>query len=355
MQNTQKQSKELSNKYTNDDLKRMQAWDLDTKIAVSLTRITEFYNKFPHKIYISFSGGKDSTVLLHLVRSIYPDTPAAFVDTGLEYPELRAFVKTVPNVVWLKPEMNFKKVIETYGYPLISKNVSHNVSVARRNPNGKVKKNCFDPNKKGQYAMYKWSFLLEPDAPIISEKCCDVMKKKPAYKFSKETGMQPIVGTMASESMLRRDIWLKTGCNAFDTQHPKSMPLSFWTENDILAYIKKYIQSPLDTLWHNAQYEHGTVRKKARKELRKQKYQRIGYAPVYGDIKQDSKGNYYTTGCHRIGCVYCGFGCHLEKEPNRFQKLKETHPKIWEYCMREWDKGGLGMRKVLDYIGVKVE
>lgn len=257
-----------------------------------------------------------------MVRSIYPDTPAAFVDTGLEYPELRAFVKTVPNVVWLKPEMNFKKVIETYGYPLISKNVSHNVSVARRNPNGKVKKNCFDPNKKGQYAMYKWSFLLEPDAPIISEKCCDVMKKKPAYKFSKETGMQPIVGTMASESMLRRDIWLKTGCNAFDTQHPKSMPLSFWTENDILAYIKRF---------------------------------NLNYASVYGEIKQDGKGNYYTTGCHRTGCVYCGFGCHLEKEPNRFQKLKETHPKIWEYCMREWDKGGLGMREVLDYIGVKVE
>ena len=77
-----------------------------------------------YKIYNSFSGGKDSTVLLDLVRRVFPDCPAVFIDTGLEYPELRDFVKTIDNVVWLKPEMNFKKVIETYGYPIISKEIS---------------------------------------------------------------------------------------------------------------------------------------------------------------------------------------------------------------------------------------
>ena len=76
---------------------------------------------------MSFSGGKDSTVLLDLVRRICPDVPAVFVDTGLEYPELREFVKTIPNVIWLKPEMNFRIVIEIYGYPSISKNVSRAV------------------------------------------------------------------------------------------------------------------------------------------------------------------------------------------------------------------------------------
>ena len=52
-------------------------------------------------------------------------------------------------------------------------------------------------------------------------------------------------------------------------------------------------------------------------------------------------------------CIFCGFGCHLEKEPNRFQQLKETHPKLYEYCMKSWDEGGLGLDEVLNYINVK--
>lgn len=81
----------------------------------------------------------------------------------------------------------------------------------------------------------------------------------------------------------------------------------------------------------------------------------ISYASVYGDIIKDEVGEYRTTGCYRTGCVFCGFGCHLDKEPNRFQRLKVTHPKLWNYCMKPWDEGGLGMKEVLDYIGVKYE
>ena len=81
----------------------------------------------------------------------------------------------------------------------------------------------------------------------------------------------------------------------------------------------------------------------------------LNYASVYGDIVKNDDDKYETTGCNRTGCVFCGFGCHLEKEPNRFQRLKETHPKLWEYCMRDWDNGGLGMKNVLEYIGVKIE
>ena len=81
----------------------------------------------------------------------------------------------------------------------------------------------------------------------------------------------------------------------------------------------------------------------------------IPYASVYGEIVQDKNGKYATTGCKRTGCIFCGFGAHLEKEPNRFQMLKKTHPKLWEYCMKDWDKGGLGMKDVLEYINVKTE
>lgn len=297
--------------------------------------------------------------MLDLVRRVYPDTPAVFIDTGLEYPEIRDFVKTIPNVTWLKPEMNFKKVIETYGYPLISKEVSQKIYEARNCPNG-VCASRFENNNEhnlkygNRYSMAKWKPLRDSNIPI-SHKCCDVMKKKPAKAFEKKTGMKPIVATMACESQNRRTAWLRHGCNAFESKRPISQPMSFWTEQDVLEYIKIFMQPTIEVLWEQAQFSHGTIRRKARKQLKKINYIRYAYASVYGEILQDDKGKYYTTGCDRTGCVFCGFGCHLEKEQNRFQRLKVTHPKLWDYCMRDWSEGGLGMRSVLEYIGVKVE
>lgn len=101
------------NAYTRQDLSVMQAWPLERKIRVTQAKIIEWYHHYDGKVAVSFSGGKDSTVLLDLARRAFPDIPAVFVDTGLEYPEIREFVKTVPNVTWLRPEMPFSKVIRT--------------------------------------------------------------------------------------------------------------------------------------------------------------------------------------------------------------------------------------------------
>lgn len=275
---------------------------------------------------MSFSGGKDSTVLLDLARRVMPEIPAVFIDTGLEYPEIRDFVKTIDNVELLKPEMNFRKVIEIYGYPLISKEVSQKIYEARQKPDGAVAAR-FDPNsphnlKYGKrFSMEKWTWLKDSYIPI-SDRCCKVMKKKPAHKYEKETRNKPIVATMACESALRKTKWLQQGCNAFNVKRPISTPMAFWTEQDVLEYIVRY---------------------------------EIPYCRVYGDILQDEFGKWYTTGCDRTGCMFCAFGCHLEKEPNRFQRLKQTHPQVWEYCMKPWECGGLGMKKVLEFIGVKTE
>lgn len=90
----------------------MQSWTLERKIQVTQTRIIKWYQKNNGKVYVSFSGGKDSTVLLDLARRIYPDIPAVFIDAGLKYPELREFVKNDSQCTWLKPKMNFRRVIE---------------------------------------------------------------------------------------------------------------------------------------------------------------------------------------------------------------------------------------------------
>jgi len=304
----------------------MQSWNLERKIQVSQTRIIEWYEKFNGKVYVSFSGGKDSTVLLDLVRRIYPDVEAVFIDTGLEYPEIRQFALSQYNVTKLKPNMSFRKVIQKYGYPIISKEVSRDISVARNKPNGKTAQKFIrgsDYHKK-----YGDAWLLEKWIPLknsniqISNQCCNIMKKYPAHKYEKESGKVPIIATMACESRLRKKEWLINGCNAFNKDNPTSQPISFWTEQDVLQYIKQF---------------------------------NIPYASVYGDIVTDKNGKLYTTGCDRTGCVFCGFGCHLEKEPNRFQRLKQTHPKLWEYCMKPVSEGGLGMKEVLKYINVKIE
>ena len=343
---------------------------------------------FDCQVYVSFSGGKDSTVLADLcarVCQMYGWTLyLLFVNTGLEYPEIQKFVKTFAE--WLRntyqievvldvvrPEMRFDEVIKKYGYPTISKEVSNTIAGAKNS----IKKGVYSHRlcklgvlkseygwlldngefdyerslSKSLYRQDKWRFLL--DAPFdVSSYCCDVMKKKPSKKYEKETGRKAIIGTMAWESQNRKTAWMIHGCNAFESKRPTSQPMSFWTEQDVLHYIQKY---------------------------------NIPYCSVYGDIVIDDtkedvipgqtnlidflgcyepEDKLKTTGCNRTGCIFCMFGCHLEKEPNRFQRLKETHPRQYEYCIGggemvdgQWqpNKDGLGLGKVLDYIGVKYD
>lgn len=116
-----------------ETLKSLQAMPLDLKVATTKQRIREWVRKYgTDGVFVSFSGGKDSTVLLHIARQMYPDIKAVFVDTGLEYPEIRQFVKTFDNVEILRPKMSFVDVIKKYGYPIISKEVAECVYGARR-------------------------------------------------------------------------------------------------------------------------------------------------------------------------------------------------------------------------------
>lgn len=112
-------------KHTVSDLYQMQSLPLSAKIQMTERRIREWVEYYGiDGVYISFSGGKDSTVLMHIARKMYPGIPAVFSDTGLEYPEIREFVKQFDNVEVLRPKMNFRQVVEKYGYPFIGKEVA---------------------------------------------------------------------------------------------------------------------------------------------------------------------------------------------------------------------------------------
>jgi hypothetical protein len=115
------------------ELQRRQALPLPEKIRQSLERIREWYQAFDGNVAVSYSGGKDSEVLLWLVRSVFPEVPAVFVNTGLEYPEIVRHVKNHDNVIILRPRIPFHKVVKTYGYPLISKKVARDRKSTRLN------------------------------------------------------------------------------------------------------------------------------------------------------------------------------------------------------------------------------
>ena len=122
----------MSNVHDAERLKELQTLPLNRKIQITQTRIIEWYQHYQGNVCISFSGGKDSTVLLHIARQIYPDIKAVFSNTGLEYPEIREFVNGFDNVDIVTPSMNFGQVISQYGYPLIGKEVAEAIYYARR-------------------------------------------------------------------------------------------------------------------------------------------------------------------------------------------------------------------------------
>ena len=194
---------------------------------------------------------------------------------------------------------------------------------------------------RSMYSQERYKFFLE--APFnISAKCCAVIKKEPTKRYSKQTGRMPITAQMASESRLRTQQWLKNGCNGFEMKKPISNPMSFWTEQDVLLYIKEH-NLPIASV-----YGEVVVDYEAEGQLEGQ-MDMSELASEFG-IFDTGRRLLKTTGCSRTGCMFCGYGCHLENSPNRFERMKETHPKQYDYIMRPKEEGGLNYKEVIDWI-----
>lgn len=295
---------------------------LEEKIKLTVDRLASWscYDQFRNHSggYIAYSGGLGSRVLVDIYlrhKGEICSMPIVFVDTGLEYPSVRAMGLKYATIV-LKPKMSFKQVIEKYGYPVVSKAQSlaiyklrhHNLTEAYRNK-------LLYGDEKGTAGKLsdKWKFLL--DAPFeIHSVCCDIMKKRPVYEFEKKTQCHSVTAEMAEESSNRRNLYLKHGCQMWDLEHPKCTPMAFWTQQDLYEYVLKYD---------------------------------IDYAEEYGDIVCPT-GKCHTTGESRTGCMFCPIGIQFEPPyNNRFTRMAKNHPMLYDYCIHT-----LGIGEVLDYMGI---
>lgn len=259
------------------------------------------------KVYISWSGGKDSTVLLDIARRMYPDILAVFCATGNEYPDIMKFVRDAKkdgaNIQIIRPKMTPREVWAKYGFPLVGKDIARYIHDIRSNPNSKSSQ--LRLNKSSRFGISdKWKYLVsEPyDTHNI---CCHKLKEEPMHRFNKESGRFPIIGVMASESKRREVDYINNGnCNYFNGKRPKSQPLSIWTDSDIWAYIDRF-NLPIAEIYHK--------------------------------------------GAQRTGCMGCGFGAQFADD-TRFRVLLANYPKCYDMVMNYTNNGVTfreALRKVL--------
>ena len=283
-------------------LVQRQGLPLHFKIEMTLRRIRYWYDKFDGNIHVCFSGGADSTVLLFLARCLYPEIKAVFVDTGVEYPEIRQFVRTVENVVWMKPKMTYKQVLAKHGYLVVGKETSQKIYEARNTKSDFLRelRTTGVEGRKRQAIPAKHAYLV--DAPFkISHKCCHILKHEPLDRYAKQTGSMPMTGEMAFESAARTQKIAEHGC-FFMGKLPRAKPMSFWTPTDSHLILSMLPHCVL-----------------------------------------------YDLGFTRTGCFPCAAGVE-QNSPNKFQVMKKTHPRLHAKALPAF-----GINDVLKFMGVPIE
>ena len=184
-----------------------------TKEDTALELIRTSLSKAKNPV-VAFSGGKDSTVVLHLVRKVAPEVPAQFCNTGVENPLTLQFMKTVPNVIELKPKKTFWEIVDKHGLP--------------KPKAGKHKGNI----------------------------CCNWLKEYPARDYNKEHVVDLIfTGITAAESNQRKIFFKWKGPYYLKREGwYKCHPIWDWTEKEVWEYIRA------NNLPYNKIYDNGAER-----------------------------------------------------------------------------------------------
>ena len=228
-----------------------------SKKLLSSNRIIKKSLKEHNNSVVCWSGGKDSTVVLDLVRKKFPDVPVVFADTGVLFPETLDFVDKIANdwklnlKVVKNKDVDFWNVGEKYGWPIFGKNVASNVERSLRSGNRRSQLNKLE------------NFLLDVKAKI-SGKCAKYLLENPCMKFEKESESNlKFIGIRALESRARVRLWVDHG-DLYPVKHYygknkpiyKSIPLSIWTDEDVDNYhIKNKI--PICSLYKKGYNRNG--------------------------------------------------------------------------------------------------
>lgn len=345
-------------KYKIEQFQQLQNMPYEMKVQHAAFVAKDFYrNVTGVEMYANCHvsvGGLDSITLLLFLRSIGIDIPAISV-SSIEDPSIQRIHKQL-GVIQLKTSrdkngkpMTKHRILQEYGFPVISKEKAAKIEhLQHPTENNATIRHAIITGETGEYGGWqknsrmklpmKWLYLfggyenenegVNYKAPPfkVSSQCCYWLKEKPCDDWAKEHNSYPYLGLMASEGGRREKALKMHGCNYYGKDTVRSAPFAIFNRQDIL-------QLALDL--------------------------NVPVPEIYGTIECRGDGTLYTTKAQRTGCDICGFGIHMESRPHRFDRLRESNPKAWNYWMyhvcKDADGNEYGWGRVLDYIGVAWE
>lgn len=329
-----------------EEMVQKQIVPYEQKIKMSEQRVREFIHeckKRGYNCHVSV-GGLDSIVLAKFIESLGFDVPRVSA-SSLEDKSIQAIHKEM-GCINVKPLKSKVSILQEEGFPVLSKKIANKIdTLANPTDKNKTVRHAIitgECGAQGHYAtdskmrlpmryLQLFGGLDTEGAALgyrkpnfkVSSRCCYYLKEKPCDDWAKEHNSVPFLGLMASEGGQRADALEENGCNYFGKTTARSCPFAFYYHSDV-------VRLAVDLGVHIPE--------------------------IYGEVRIDSDGNYYTTGEQRTGCSMCGFGIQLEDRPHRFDRLYERNPKEWEFwmtkCCKHEDGTEYGWGEVLDYIGI---
>ena len=329
-----------------EEMVQKQIVSYEQKVKMSEQRVREFIHeckKRGYNCHVSV-GGLDSIVLAKFIESLGFDVPRVSA-SSLEDKSIQAIHKEM-GCINVKPLKSKVSILQEEGFPVLSKKIANKIdTLANPTDKNKTVRHAIitgECGAQGHYAtdskmrlpmryLQLFGGLDAEGAALgyrkpnfkVSSRCCYYLKEKPCDDWAKEHNSVPFLGLMASEGGQRADALEENGCNYFGKTTARSCPFAFYYHSDV-------VRLAVDLGVHIPE--------------------------IYGEVRIDSDGNYYTTGEQRTGCSMCGFGIQLEDRPHRFDRLYERNPKEWEFwmtkCCKHEDGTEYGWGEVLDYIGI---